>query len=80
MSADQPHPSVQVYQLKVGLRDCSTMIWRRLLVTSDTTIAQLPTILQIAMGWEDLHLHRVSLPVRKCKGPMRGEFECLIHC
>jgi hypothetical protein len=61
MSLDQPQPSGQVYQLKVVLRDCSPMIWRRLLVTSDTTIAQLHTILQIAMGWEDLHLHRFRI-------------------
>jgi hypothetical protein len=37
------------------------MIWRRLLVTSDTTIAQLHAILQTAMGWEDLHLHRFRI-------------------
>jgi hypothetical protein len=37
------------------------MIWRRLLITSNTTIAQLHTILQIAMGWEDLHLHRFRI-------------------
>ena len=34
------------------------MVWRRLLVPSDTTIAQLHDVLQIAMGWEDLHLHQ----------------------
>ena len=58
MSVDTQQPVVKVYQLKVSLRDISPMIWRRLLVASDTSIAQLHTILQIAMGWEDLHLHR----------------------
>jgi len=47
-----------VYQLKVSLCDISPLIWRRLLVTSHTTIAQLHDTLQIAMGWEDLHLHQ----------------------
>lgn len=67
MSDDKLHPphppqtDVQVYQLKVVLRHCSPMIWRRLLVTSGTTIAQLHNILQIAMGWEDLHLHRFRI-------------------
>lgn len=70
MSADKPHQphqphqpqsDVQVYQLKVVLRHCSPTIWRRLLVTSDTTIAQLHSILQIAMGWEDLHLYRFRI-------------------
>lgn len=61
MSNDQTQADVQVYQLKVVLRDCSPMIWRRLLVTSNTTIGQLHTIVQIAMGWEDLHLHRFRI-------------------
>ncbi len=33
------------------------MIWRRLLVKSDSTSEDLHYILQIAMGWEDIHLH-----------------------
>ncbi len=61
MSANQPQASGQVYQLKIVLRDCSPLIWRRLRVASDTTIAQLHSILQIAMGWEDLHLHRFRI-------------------
>lgn len=58
MSADQPPASATVYQLKIVLRDCSPLIWRRLAVPSDMTIAQLHTIVQTAMGWEDVHLHR----------------------
>lgn len=50
--------TVKVYQLKVVLRDVSPLVWRRLLVTGDTSIAQLHHIVQTAMGWEDLHLHR----------------------
>jgi hypothetical protein len=61
MSSEQPQVGLQVYQLKVVLRDCSPMIWRRLLVTSDTSIGQLHAIIQIAMGWEDLHLHRFRI-------------------
>jgi len=61
MSSDTKQATVKVYQLKVSLRDISPMIWRRLLVSSDTTIAQLHSILQTAMGWEDLHLHRFRL-------------------
>ena len=53
--------TVKVYQLKVSLRDVSPLIWRRLLVTSETSIAHLHAILQIAMGWEDVHLHRFRI-------------------
>jgi hypothetical protein len=42
-----------IYQLKVVLLSISPMIWRRLLVCSDSTIADLRHILQTAMGWED---------------------------
>ncbi|NEP91385.1 MAG: plasmid pRiA4b ORF-3 family protein [Okeania sp. SIO2C2] len=38
------------------------LIWRRLLVKSDSTIEYLHYILQIAMGWEDIHLHSNSKP------------------
>jgi len=58
MSADKNQAAAMVYQIKVSLRDISPMIWRRLLVTNHTTIAQLHDILQTTMGWEDLHLHQ----------------------
>src|ERR1700758_2332117 len=45
------------YQLRVFLRGISPMIWRRLLVRSDSTIADLHYTLQIAFGWSDSHLH-----------------------
>jgi hypothetical protein len=37
------------------------MVWRRLLVASDTTVAQLHAVVQTAMGWEDLHLHQFRI-------------------
>jgi hypothetical protein len=49
---------VEVYQLHIWLREISPMIWRRLLVRSDSTIADLHYTLQIAFGWSDAHLHR----------------------
>ena len=44
-----------VYQFKVVLRGISPMIWRRLLLRSDHSIADLPYTIQIAMGWSDSH-------------------------
>jgi hypothetical protein len=61
MSAAKKQAIVRIYQLKVSLRHISPLIWRRLLVTSDTTIAQLHAIVQIAMGWEGLHLHQFRI-------------------
>jgi hypothetical protein len=49
---------VEVYQFRVYLREISPAIWRRLLLRSNQTIADLHYTLQIAMGWSDLHLNR----------------------
>jgi len=53
-----------VYQLRVVLRGVSPLIWRRLLVRSDSTIADLHATLQIALGWSDEHLHRFVIQER----------------
>lgn len=50
--------SVHVYQLKVWILKISPMVWRRLLVRSDSTIADLHYIIQIAIGWNDNHLNQ----------------------
>lgn len=47
----------QIYQIKMTLKYSKPPIWRRLLVSSETTLAQLHNIIQIAMGWYDSHLH-----------------------
>ncbi len=52
---------VFVYQLRVWLREISPAIWRRLLVRSDSTIADLHYTIQIAMGWTDFHLHQFTI-------------------
>jgi len=50
-----------VYQFKVVLRGISPMVWRRLLLRSDHSIADLHYTIQIAMGWSDSHLHRFHI-------------------
>lgn len=48
----------EIYQLHVLLLKISPAIWRRVLVPSDQSLADLHHILQIMMGWDDTHLHR----------------------
>lgn len=48
----------EIYQLRVVLRGVSPLVWRRLLVGSDTSLAELHEILQHAFAWSDDHLHR----------------------
>ncbi|HLI34523.1 MAG TPA: plasmid pRiA4b ORF-3 family protein [Terriglobia bacterium] len=51
----------RVYQLKISLRYSRPPIWRRVLVTDDTTMAKLHQIVQIVMGWDDYHLHQFEV-------------------
>jgi hypothetical protein len=54
-----PDPlELNLYRLRVVLFGISPIIWRRLLVRSDSTIADLHEALQITFGWSGDHLHR----------------------
>jgi Plasmid pRiA4b ORF-3-like protein len=50
--------SIAIYQLRVVLCGVSPLVWRRLLVVSTTSIAELHEILQSTFGWSGEHLHR----------------------
>lgn len=48
----------EIYQLHILLLKINPPIWRRILVRSDSSIADLHYTLQIAFDWSDFHLHR----------------------
>ena len=50
-----------LYQLRVVLRGVSPLVWRRLLISSETSIAQLHRILQLVFDWSGEHLHRFHI-------------------
>src|SRR5258705_2907035 len=55
----QPNAPVDIYQLHfLPLLKTNQTIWRRLHVRSDSSIATLHCLLQIAFDWSDFHLHR----------------------
>ena len=54
---DQMAKTKKIYRLKVTLRYSRPPIWRRLKVYDDVTLYELHQILQVAMGWENSHLH-----------------------
>jgi hypothetical protein len=56
-----PEPSVSsiaIYQLRLVLCGVSPLVWRRLLVVSETSLGELHEMLQSAFGWSGEHLHR----------------------
>jgi len=54
----EPAASPGVYRLRAVLHAVSPLIWRRLLVSGESTVADLHTIVQTAFGWGGEHLHR----------------------
>jgi hypothetical protein len=59
-------PQPEAYLLHAWIRDIHPMLWRRFLVRSDSTLADLHFALQIGFAWTDFHLHRFR--IRKKKG------------
>ena len=51
----------RVYQLKIKLLGVRPQVWRRIQVSETMTLAQLHSVLQVAMGWEGYHLHKFSI-------------------
>ncbi|MCO6441647.1 MAG: plasmid pRiA4b ORF-3 family protein [Nitrococcus mobilis] len=54
--ADKSKPNV--YQIKVTLMGSRPPIWRRILAPSNMPLPKFHELLQIAMGWENAHLHQ----------------------
>jgi len=50
-----------IYQLKLTVRDIKPPIWRRILVSSDTTLQILHRAIQILMDWYDYHLYQFAI-------------------
>ena len=60
-----PSSDLNVYQLRVVIAGISPLIWRRLLVPAQATIAELHTVLQTVFGWSGEHLHRFVIHGRE---------------
>jgi Plasmid pRiA4b ORF-3-like protein len=52
---------IEIYQLRVVLRETSPHIWRRLLVCSDSSIVDLHQTIQIALGWSGRHVFQFDV-------------------
>src|ERR1700730_6615422 len=50
-----------IYRLRVVLNGVSPLVWCRLLVSSETNLADLHDILQLAFGWSGLYLYEFRI-------------------
>src|SRR6478752_4177371 len=66
----------KVYCVHVWIREIHPMLWRRFLVRSDSTLADLHAVLQIGFDWTDFHLHRFRIRKKDYAVPHRGGLGC----
>jgi Plasmid pRiA4b ORF-3-like protein len=60
------------YRIHVWIRRINPMIWRRLVVPSGNTLADLHYAIQIAFAWTDYHLHRFRIRGKEYGIPRRS--------
>lgn len=51
----------QIYFLKITLTDVAPPVWRRVAVPGAYTLDRLHRVIQLAMGWQDCHLHSFEI-------------------
>jgi hypothetical protein len=61
---EAPDPP-EFLQFKVWLLGISPMIWRRVQVPSTLTLRELHGVIQVAMGWEGIHLFQFTLRAKR---------------
>lgn len=52
---------MNVYLVKIALRGVSPMVWRRLQIPENTSLANLHHTIQIVNGWDDEYLHQFHI-------------------
>ena len=61
-------PDAAPVAMRVELQDISPLIWRRIVVSNQSTLASLHNYLQWVFGWQDTHAHEFRVG-RRCIGP-----------
>ena len=62
---------------KPWIRGIHPRLWRRFLVRSDSTLADLHVLLQIDFDWTDFHLHRFRIRKKDYAVPRLGGPGCM---
>ena len=58
LSSKLPPP---IAQLNIRLLGISPMVWRRVLVPTSISLRQLHGVVQVAMGWDGVHLFEFGI-------------------
>lgn len=60
-----------ILQFRVWLKGLSPMVWRRVLVPSNMILREFHGVLQVAMGWDGIHLYQFIIPIYRSHVPLR---------
>ena len=52
---------MQIAQLKITLKDLNPPVWRRVQVSSAMSLENLHWVVQLAMGWDNSHMHHFKV-------------------
>ncbi|MEM8859784.1 MAG: plasmid pRiA4b ORF-3 family protein, partial [Chloroflexota bacterium] len=61
MTTENDKHSVEVYQLRFWFVGVQPIVWRRLLIRSDQTLADLHYAIQICCSWSDYYLYQFKI-------------------
>ena len=70
-----PKPTPPIVQLKIRLLGISPMVWRRVLVPTSISLHELHGVIQVAMGWDSIHLFEFGI-----RAVRYGSFELHSAC
>ena len=65
----EPSPALEILQFKIWLLGISPTVWRRVQVPARMTLRELHGVIQVAMGWEGIHLFQFTLRARRFGSP-----------
>jgi hypothetical protein len=68
-------PDDQILTLKISLLGMKPQIWRRVQVPATYTLGDFHYVIQIAMGWENDHLHAFRIGGRSFAIPMEDDLD-----
>lgn len=71
---DEPAAVAEAYQFKITLKEVDPPIWRRIQV-QDCTMETFHVLVQIAMGWENGHMHEFVVGKRHIGEPFDVDIE-----
>src|SRR5947208_14163214 len=69
---------IEIYQLRVVLRETSPHIWRRFLMRSDSSIVDLHQTIQIALGWSGRRACAFEVQGHRHRVPAEGDARALL--